>query len=104
MSKKQYIVEPAYHGNHIVLMYVNGQLKHEEIVSGHSLDAYTSSVENLGYTRAYYIPVLERRLEKAYAAYREAVEAYEKAKPYQLELDENEAKALMGIVGEWGKR
>lgn len=103
MSKKQYIVEQAGSGTNLVLLYKNGHLESREVVSDLSLEAYVGCVENLGYTKAYYIPVLERRLERAYAAYREAVETLEKAKYYPLELDELESDMLMKLIGGWGK-
>ena len=103
MSVKQYIVEQAGPGVNMVLFYKNGHLESREVVSDLSLETYVDCVENLGYSRAYYIPVLERRLERAYAAYREAVETLEKAKYYPLELDELESDMLMKLIGGWGK-
>lgn len=100
MSKKQYIIEPFQFGGTGVYLFMNGRLTKYEIVKDSMLRLYVESVENLGYTRAYYIPVLERRLEKAYAAYREAVETLEKAKPYPLELDEKESEKVMAIFWE----
>lgn len=99
MNNKQYIVEQAASGVNLVLLYKNGHLESKEVVSDLSLKTYVGCVENLGYSRAYYIPVLERRLERAYAAYREAVEALEKARPYPLELDEVEADMLKKLIG-----
>lgn len=104
MIKKQYIVEPSNAGHHIVLLYINGELKSREIIPDHTLEVYTGCVENLGYTRAYYMPIFEKRLELAYAAYREAVEALEKAKYHPLEIGEVEGDMLMKLVGEWGER
>ena len=101
MSKKQYIVEQAGPGTNLVLLYINGHLESREVVSDLSLETYVGCVENLGYSKAYYIPVLERRLERAYAAYREAVETLEKAKYYPLELDELETDMLMKLIGGW---
>lgn len=101
MIKKQYIVERADPDTNLVLLHINGYLKSREVVSDLFLETYVGCVENLGYTRAYYIPVLEKRLERAYAAYREAVETLEKAKPYPLELDEHEAETLMKLIGGW---
>jgi CRISPR/Cas system-associated exonuclease Cas4 (RecB family) len=99
-TKKQYITAPGQFGGTGVYLFRNGRLEKYEIVKDSMLRPYTESVENLGYRRAYYIPVLEKRLEKAYAAYREAVETLEKAKPYPLELDENEAEKLMAMFWE----
>lgn len=103
MSKKQYITTPAPFGGTTVYLFINGRLTSYEIIKDSMLRPYTESVENLGYRRAYCIPALELRLERAYAAYREAVEALEKAKPYPLELDEEEAEKVMAIFGEGGK-
>lgn len=101
MIKKQYIVERADPDTNLVLLYINGHLKSRNVVSDLSLETYVGCVENLGYSKAYYLPIHERRLERAYAAYREAVETLEKAKPYPLELDEVEAEKLMKLIGGW---
>lgn len=98
-TKKQYVTTPAPFGGTTVYLFINGRSVKSEIVKDSMLQPYTESVENLGYRRAYCIPVLERRLEKAYAAYREAVETLEKAKPYPLELDEKETEKLMEMLG-----
>lgn len=103
MSVKQYIVEQAGPGVNMVLLYKNGHLESREVVSDLSLETYVGCVENLGYSRAYYIPVLERRLERAYAAYKEAVEALEKAKYYPLKLDVIEEDMLEKLIGGWRK-
>ena len=100
MSKKQYVVLPAYSGNSELLLYVDGKLKSQEIIADYALDAHTSILENMRYTRAYYIPACERRLEKAYAAYREAMEELERARPYALKLSEDEARRFELIIGE----
>lgn len=100
-TKKQYITAPGQFGGTGVYLFKNGKLENYKIIKDSMLRPYTESVENLGYTRAYYIPVLEKRLERAYAAYREAVEALEKARPYPLELNAIEADTLMKLIGGW---
>lgn len=98
-TKKQYITAPGQFGGTGVYLFINGRLEKYEIVKDSMLRLYAESVENLGYRRAYCIPVLELRLERAYAAYRKAVEALEKAKPYPLELAKEEAEKAMAIFG-----
>lgn len=99
-TKKQYITAPGQFGGTGVYLFKNGKLESYEIVKDSMLSLYAESVENLGYSRAYYIPVLEKRLERAYAAYREAVDTLEKARPYPLELAEEEAEKAMAIFWE----
>ena len=102
-TKKQCITAPGQFGGTGVYLFKNGKLENYEIIKDSMLSLYTESVENLGYRRAYYIPVLERRLERAYAAYREAVEALEKAKYYPLKLDVIEEDMLEKLIGGWRK-
>lgn len=99
MNNKQYIVEQAGSGTNLVLLYKNGHLESREIVSDLSLSTYVGCVENLGYRKAYYVPVHEHRLYRAYEAYREAVEELEKAKYHPLELDAIEADMLKKLIG-----
>lgn len=102
-TKKQYITAPFQFGGTGVYLYINGRLEKYEIVKDSMLQLYTESVENLGYRRAYYIPMYERRLEEAYAAYRQAVEDLEKARPYPLVLDVIEEDILEKLIGGWRK-
>ena len=91
---KQYYIKPAYTGNYHVISCVDGKLS-DRILAYYELSGYISCLEDQGYTKAYYLPEYEKKLQKAKEAYEIAMGEYEEAKANPLIVSEREAQSLM---------
>ena len=87
---KQYVVKEAYDGNYHVLQYVDGKLESHDIISWHALDVYTKTIEEDGYTRAYFVPEYKKEMLKAKEAYLSSFSEYENAQRHPLVLSDEE--------------
>lgn len=95
---KQYVVEEAYTDNYFVLLYVDGVLQNQQILAYYDLPGYTKSIEDSGYTRAYYKPKYYKMINDLVDQYLNALEQYNEAARNPLILSEKEEKLYRTIT------
>lgn len=81
---KQYVVSPSYADNYKVTKYVDGKILYYEIMSYWEVDGYCKALEGEGYTKAYDLDELRKKMEEAEDEFRWAKQAYEDAIPFAL--------------------
>lgn len=82
--KKQYVVSPSYTDNYKVSKYANGKILNYEIMSYWEVEGYCNALESEGYTKAYDIDELRKKMEEAEEKLQWAKQAYEDAIPFAL--------------------
>lgn len=95
---KQYVIREAYTDNYQVFQYVDGKLEVNSILGYYALEGYIEAIENMGYTRAYFVPEYEKEMQKAKEEYDFASEQFEKAKNSPLILNDEETKKFKKIA------
>ena len=81
---KQYTVENAYADNEKVSRYTDGKLEFYEVMSYCEVDGYCSTLESMGYTKAYDVQKYKKELDKAEEEYNWAAKRYSMAKENPL--------------------
>lgn len=87
---KQYFVKKAYTDNCHVIQCVDGVIS-DRIIAYHQLQGYTSALEDMGYTKAYYLPEYEKKMLEAKEEYERAKAEYEEALTNPLIVSKEEA-------------
>lgn len=82
--KKQYVVSPSYTDNYRVTKYTNGKVINYEIMSYWEVEGYCNALESEGYTKAYDLDELRKKMEEAEEKLQWAKQAYEDAIPFAL--------------------
>lgn len=95
---KQYVIKEAYTDNYHVLQYVDSKLETDSIVSWYGLDGYVSALENMGYTKAYYVPEYKMKMYEAQEELDFATRAYNEAKSRPLVLSDEEVSKYKKIT------
>lgn len=90
--KKQYVIQKAYTGNSKILQYVNGKYETGTIIADYEIHGYISSLENMGYERAYYEKEFLARIKNLEKELKEAKEWYRNVQDSFLDLSEEEAE------------
>lgn len=89
---KQYVVMPAYSGNYHIICVEDGKIGSDTIQSYYDMTGYCEALENMGYTKAYFVPEAKKELEKAKRAYLLAQQVYDTAIETPLQISDEEAK------------
>lgn len=84
MAIKQYTISPAYIGNDKVTRYIDGENVGYKIMSYWESHGYCKALEDEGYTKAYDLDELHKRIEEAEEELRQAQQAYKDAIPFAL--------------------
>lgn len=81
---KQYTVSPAYTGNDKITTYTDGKHEGYSIVSYWETQGYCERLEEEGYTKAYDLDKLLKKMEEAKEEYEMAKRWYKEALPFAL--------------------
>lgn len=76
---KQYVVKEAYTDNYCVLQYEDGKLTNYTIIAYYEVDGYLTSLQNMGYTQAYYVPEYKAKVDELRRELNHAISEYENA-------------------------
>lgn len=89
---KQYVIIPAYSGNYHIICVEDGKITSNTIKAYYDMTGYCEALEEMGYTKAYFVPEAKKALDEAKQAYLLAQQAYDTAIAAPLQIADEEAQ------------